>query len=293
LTSDKDASSGWDGHLLDIRKLFAAGPRQRWEADCRRLAFNARLAGDDVLCRVLGRYTFVVDASDVGLAPHLIADGFWEIWVTRLIASRIREGMVCFDAGANVGYYAVLMADLAGETGRLFAAEPVPPTVRLLTRNLHHNGFGSRSEVLPIALGAKSGRATMIMPKGEPKNALIGKVQDAEVESGEFARFDTPLAAIDDLDIPRLDFLKIDAEGAERDIWAGMQRTLDRSPAIQIVMEVNCLRYPDAAAFIGAVRERFQLQTIKGDGTLRPIRTEEVLAATDDVMLYLAADAGA
>jgi FkbM family methyltransferase len=287
--SEQDAAPAWDGQLLDVRELFATGPRPRWESACRRLAFNARLAGDDVLCRVLGRYTFVVDATDVGLAPHLIADGFWEIWVTRLIASRVREGMICFDAGANVGYYAVLMADLAGETGRLFAAEPIPPTCRLLSRNLHHNGFGARAEALPIALGAERGHATLIMPQGEPKNALIGQVQDAEIESGRFARFEAPLVAIDDLDLPRLDFLKIDAEGAERDIWTGMQRTLDRSPGIQIVMEVNCLRYPDAAAFVAAIEDRFPLQAIEGDGNPRPIPAEEVLAATSDVMLYLTA----
>ena len=287
MTFAADPLSDWNGQLLNVRELFSSGPRVRWENACRRLAFNARLAGDDVLCRVLGRYVFAVDASDVGLAPHLIADGFWEIWVTRLIATRVREGMTCLDAGANVGYYSVMMADLSGQTGQVIAVEPVPATCRLLSRNLDHNGFQGRSTVLPIALGAARGEATQVVPQGEPKNAAFGDVQDAEIESGRYARLTAPVSAIDDLDLPRLDFLKIDAEGAEREIWTGMQRTLARSPAVQIVMEVNCLRYPDAADFIGAIEDRFPLQVIAGNGTPQPISAAEVLAATGDTMLYL------
>ena len=194
MKSEADPLTDWNGQLLDVRELFSLGPRARWENACRRLAFNARLSGDDVLCRVLGRYTFVVAASDVGLAPHLIAYGFWEIWVTRLIASRVREGMTCLDVGANVGYYSVLMADLVGQTGQVIAVEPIPTTFRLLSRNLAHNGFlRSLEGMLPLALfAAASGEATLIMPQGEPKNAAFGEVCDDEIESGRYARLSAP-----------------------------------------------------------------------------------------------------
>jgi FkbM family methyltransferase len=273
--------------LIHPRDLFRSDDRVGWENACRRRALHVRLTGDDVLCRTLGRYTMVVDAADAGLAPHLIANGFWEIWIARLMAQRIRPGMVCLDAGANVGYFTVLMADLAGVEGRVIAAEPVPATFRLLERNLEHNGFAPRTEALRAALGAAAGEARLVMPAGEPKNAQVTEADPGGLDSDEYRWVEAPVIAVDDLDLPRLDFAKIDVEGAEAAVWAGMQRTLDRSPNIQIVMEINCRRYPDAAGFLDQLQARFPLRTIDGLGRPQPIAREVALNTPHDVMLYL------
>ncbi len=272
--------------LLDARALFR-GRRKDWEARCRALTFSARLSGDDVLCRALGRYTMLVDAGDVGLAPHLIADGFWEIWITRLIAQTVRPGMVCLDAGANLGYYSVLMADLVGPQGRLVAAEPFAANRRLLERNLHHHGFADRTQVVAAALGAATGQVRMVMPAGEPKNAHVGDVGDERVANGDYVRFDVAEITVDDLDLPRIDFAKIDVEGAEWRVWQGMQKTLDRSPGVRIVIEVNCRRYPQGVDFLETLERRFSLRTIDSHGRPRPISRQAVEDSPVDVMLYL------
>ena len=281
-------ASGWDGSLLKPRELFRSPSRPDWENASRRLTFNARLSGDDILCRVLGKYIFVVDASDVGFAPHLIADGFWEIWITRLIARRVTPGMVCLDAGANIGYYSVLMADLAGAQGKVVAVEPMAANRRLLTRNVGHNGFASRTRIIEAALGASAGEAEFVVPRGEPKNAQIGCVEDALVESGEIGRFRAPVMPIDALELPRLDFVKIDVEGSEEAVWAGMQETIGRSPHIQIVMEINCSRYRDPEAFLRGIEASFPLRVVDGLGEPVPMEFETMLRSPTDVMLYLA-----
>ena len=282
-----DEPGHWDGSLLELRTLFQSDNRIGWENACRRAAFNARLSGNDVLCRVLGRYTFVVDGSDVGLAPHLIADGFWEIWVTSFIARQLRSGMVCLDAGANIGYYTALLADLVGPEGRVIAAEPLPGNRRLLARNLHHNGFAPRVQLIDAALGEADGRAALLVPPGEPKNAFIGMVDESRIASGEFESCPINVTSIDALGIPRLDFVKIDVEASEEAVWAGMQETLERSPDIKIVMEVNCLRYSDAAGFINRIKDRFPLRAIDGGGNARVVTLDELLASSSDVMLAL------
>ena len=89
----------------------------------------ATFVGDQtVLCRTLGRFKMYVSTLDEGLAPHLISDGYWEMWTTRVMTEVVKAGMICIDAGANVGYYSVLMAELVGSGGRVIAAEPVPAT---------------------------------------------------------------------------------------------------------------------------------------------------------------------
>lgn len=284
---DDYAEGSRAGALLDLRQLFKSDDRASWENNCRRLLFNARLTGTDILCRVLGRYAFVVDASDVGLAPHLIASGFWEIWITRFIANAIQPGMVCLDAGANVGYYSVLMADLAGTNGRVVAVEPIPPTFNLLRRNVIHNGYGATTEVVNAALGASAGEVVLIVPRGEPKNAAIGDVGQKSIENGDYRRYAASRMAIDDLNLPRLDFVKIDVEGSEEAIWDGMQQTIARCPGIQIVMEVNCFRYASPEAFLDKIEGRFPLRMIDYLGNAVAVQRQEVLDSPVDVMLYL------
>jgi FkbM family methyltransferase len=191
------------------------------------------------------------------------------------------------DAGANVGYYTILMADLTGPDGRVIAAEPNPATHRLLTRNIDHNGFTQRTTIRNAALGATSGPVRMVMPVGEPKNAHVSGVDPASLDAREYASFDADATTVDDLDLPRLDFAKIDVEGAELEVWRGMQRTIERSPGIQVVMEVNCLRYADPIAFLDEIEARFPLMTIDGIGRPQPIDRDSVLNSVTDVMLYL------
>jgi FkbM family methyltransferase len=276
-----------DWALLDPRQLFSTPNRAKWENDCRRLTFNAPFGKDSILCRILARYKMVVSAADEGLAPHLIGDGFWEIWITRFIADTVKPGMVCIDAGANVGYYTVLMGDLAGPMGKVIAAEPIPDTHSYLTRNVRLNGFDSTTQILPVALGAQSGEVILAVPRGEPKNALVMGGDMPLHEGWQWDEIAAPMLAIDDLDLERLDFIKIDVEGAELDVWAGMQRTIARSPDIKILMEVNCGRYSQAQAFIDSMKNQFQLRAVDYNGHAVPISDAQLLDAYEDVMVYL------
>jgi FkbM family methyltransferase len=276
-----------DWALLDPRAIFAIPNRTHWESEFRRLTFNAVMAKDAVLCRILGRYKVLVSNADEGLGPHLIGDGYWEVWTTRFIAQRVQPGMVCIDAGANLGYYTVLMADMCGPDGRVIAAEPVPQTRDFLTRNVALNGFSHRVEIRPEAFGAEAGEVSIAIPRGEPKNALVEFAGVALHPGWEWDTIKTPMVRIDDLNIPKVDFIKIDVEGAEEALWRGMAQTLDRSPDVQIVMEVNYPRYADPEAFFADIASRFPLRRVDFEGEAAPITVEEIRDANDDVMLYL------
>ena len=163
--------------------------------------------GDDtVLCRSLARFKMFVSTRDEGLAPHIIGDGFWEMWITRAMVNAIGPGMVCIDAGANLGYFTVLMANLAGPDGKVVAIEPIPSTRKLLARNVAINGFGETVEIVGAALGAVAGETTLYMPPGEPKNATICDVQP----DPSWQAFPVLVKPIDSLGLTRVDFVKID-----------------------------------------------------------------------------------
>ena len=273
-----------DWRMVSPRVLFASSDPAVWEGRCRRMTFNAYVGDETVLCRTLARFKMYVSTRDEGLGPHLIGEGYWELWITRFISQVVKPGMVCIDAGANIGYYSVLLADLAYPSGKVIAAEPVPTTLKLLDRNVAINGFWDIVTVLRAAFGAEKGEVSVYVPPGEPKNAMI--LHGAGPEGWSEVR--SPIVRIDDLDLPSVDFVKIDVEGAEVDVWAGMQNTVAANRDIQIVMEVNCNRYRETACeFLTLIEEIFPLRCINDRGEAVPITRDEVLSARYDVMLYL------
>ena len=52
-----------------------------------------------------------------------------------------------------------------------------------------------------------------------------------------------------------VDFIKVDAEGAELGIWRGMAAILARGQPLTVVMEFTPDRYPDPVAFLGEMRQ--------------------------------------
>src|SRR5437879_1311671 len=73
-------------------------------------------------------------------ARRLLA-GAYEPEVSALISGTLRLGMTFIDAGANVGYYTLLAANLVGTHGRVYAFEPDEDAFRYLETNVRSNGI--------------------------------------------------------------------------------------------------------------------------------------------------------
>lgn len=236
------------GRLLRLKEIR----NLQWEelAEASRLRARSTYLGDGrCVCWVLGRYKMFVDTGDRGFAPHVLLDGFWEIWLTRFIAHRVPRGGVAADIGANYGYHTVLMADVVGSQGQVFAFEPNPAAARALTETVEINGFLPRTRIHCAAVGDRSGAARLSVPAGQPKNAhLLSK--DAAAYAGA-ETFEVPVVTIDELfgEERRLDFAKIDAEGAEEAIIGGGRRTFARWQP-DVILEFNPRRASDPAGFL-------------------------------------------
>jgi FkbM family methyltransferase len=267
-------------HLQQIRN----DPRYALECRVRSLTGAVYLGECQALCRVLGRYKMFVDTRDRGLGSHLLLDGYWEIWLTRLIARAVRPGMVCVDVGANLGYYALLMADLAGPQGRMLAIEPNPDVARLLQANLDVNGYGTRSQVMAVALGdGHAASGFLAIPHGEPKNAALIPGAAAGHFAGQAAVVEVPVLAFDSLAEawPRIDIVKIDAEGAEDGILRGMAAMLRRDRPL-LVLEFNAARPYDGHAVLAGLLEIYgAVHRLDSAHGVLPSSVGAVMAATD------------
>jgi FkbM family methyltransferase len=270
--------------VLPLVSLATLNPADRFanEAAIRALCLVAPAGPDANLCRVLGRYKLYVDPHDDGLAPHLMLDGYWEMWVTEALAELIRPGMVVADVGANVGYFSVLMADLVGPTGRVIAFEPNPAVAALLARGITANGFAERATLVPDPLGGKEGApVSLVVPPGDPKNAHVVPGEGGALTT---RRLDG------DRDWSAIELVKIDVEGAEEAVWTGMEGLLAGTTLRTVLLEFTPIRYADPGAFLDRLlAPGFTLGRIDPIRGIESVTAAEVLAGDPhlDQMLVL------
>ena len=183
---------------------------------------------------------FADGPSDQTHSPdfHIYYYGVWEPRTSRVLRRIISAGDVCFDAGANVGWYTILLSHLAGRTGAVHGFEPDPRAFATLSRNLAINEQLTNVVANQVALGRDAGRIVL----NGSANALYSSVYDAP--SGEGTTFEVELITLDDYSrargIDRVDFIKIDVEGSELDVLMGGQALLKNPAAPPIIqMESN------------------------------------------------------
>lgn len=247
----------------------------------------AYLGGNTALCRVLGRYKAYVDTTDVALSSHLMLDGYWEMWVTEAMADLVRPGMVVADIGANVGYFSLLMAELVGPGGRVYAFEPNPRLAELVGKSLLVNGFSRWATIHQTALGDRDGQSVvLVVPPTMPMNAYI-LPPGTDHPDGVVV----PVGRLDSREDWRaIELAKIDVEGAEELIWSGLQGLLDGGRLRTVVLEFNPHRYADPGGFLdrlcagGFVLHHLTL----ANGTVA-VTKDHVLghAGPEDIMLVL------
>jgi FkbM family methyltransferase len=195
------------------------------------------------------------------------------------------------DIGANYGYYTILFGALVGEAGHVYSVEPNPAALSKLHRSVDLNGLASRTTIVPAAAGAADGGEVLLyVPDGEPKNARI--VPTSEPGSADAGAVHVvPRVTIDRCAAAaqRIDFVKIDVEGAEEAVVAGMTQILMRDKP-GLVLEFNAARCCDAGGFIARLRQIYgRICYIDFDGEVVEASTERLLTEQfgHDWLLYL------
>lgn len=157
-----------------------------------------------------------------------------ELPVQNAVSAVLRPGDEFVDVGANVGFFSLLAARLVGSTGRVVAIEALPANVAALEANARRNRLDQISCV-PVAASDQVGQAVLVVAD-HPGGAALEAAGAPPDASG---RLTVETVTIDDLvergviRSPRL--VKIDVEGAEAAVLAGMATTLRRQRPVVIV----------------------------------------------------------
>jgi FkbM family methyltransferase len=176
----------------------------------------------------------------------------------------VGPGAVCVDVGAAAGLYTLALSQLVGVHGAVHSVEPLPFVHPVWTRLLRANEAGNVHQHAG-ALGLAAGKGVMSVPIGRyglvtGRSFLTGRSRGLGSNS-EFCGHVDVLVDVDTLDglgdrigLCRLDFLKIDVEGAELHVLAGGQHTIEKyRPSILVEIEERHIsRYQHSSADIVA-----------------------------------------
>jgi FkbM family methyltransferase len=140
----------------------------------------------------------------------------------------VQPGDLCFDVGANVGNRTELFLALGA---RVVAVEPQPACFRTLRRRY---GADGRVTLVGEALGREAGTAEMLVSDAHPISSLSEEWVRRVEASGRFGahswdeRVRVPITTLDELIDSHGEpaFCKIDVEGYEAEVLAGLSRPL-------------------------------------------------------------------
>lgn len=133
----------------------------------------------------------------------------------------LKEGDVVFDCGAYCGITSYCFSKLVGETGKVYAFEPDPQNHEMLLKNIELHNL---KNVIPVKKGIWSKTDTLYFNiEGALGSSLV------EISTREKPKTDNKIEvtsiydAICEYNIPKVDFIKMDIEGAEINALEGIK----------------------------------------------------------------------
>jgi len=242
---------------------------------------------------------YLIEADDRVLAPKFVMEGVIEADTTGFFLNNIRPDSHCIDVGANFGYYSCIMAKLA-HSGKTVSVEPDPIVFELLRDNLSINWLSS--DLVNGAVSDAEGTLTLYRRHTRSANTSISKPDAGHLQrlgESESTAFEIPAVTIDGIAKKlsgRVDFMKVDVEGAEPLVFAGAKRTIAENPQLQIVMEWSPYQLSDAgfppAEFTRQLAALgLRAGVLLGSSTPRPVSWDEV-AHLDLCNLHLQRNGG-
>ena len=153
---------------------------------------------------------------------------------TRILQDIVKKEMVVVDIGANIGYYTLKLAKLVGEKGKVYAFEPAPDNFSLLIKNIKVNNY-ENVFVVPKAVSNKTGKINLYLCVEHTGDHRIFDSHDGRKS------IEIETVALDDFfsNNERIDFIKMDIQGAEYLALTGMKNLIQGNRKLIIISELS------------------------------------------------------
>ncbi|MFG0248571.1 MAG: FkbM family methyltransferase [Phycisphaeraceae bacterium JB051] len=198
-----------------------------------------KLAGHHEGCRwakIKGGHVLAPIDDYIGRAAYFGGD--LDRKVTWVCSQIVRPGDTVLDIGANIGLVMLPLSRRVGPTGRIHAFEPNPRLIELLNQTIEHNKLENVT-LHPMALGPSTGSLELCIPQVNAGAGSLVRNRMAENCSNVSVPVQTLSNVVTEHNIQQIDFLKIDVEGFEAQVFAGANVMFEKVTPKAILFELN------------------------------------------------------
>jgi FkbM family methyltransferase len=189
------------------------------------------------------------------------------------VAAKVAPGSTVVDAGANIGLITGQLRKAVGPAGHVIAIEPLPANVAALDEFRVDNSFDNL-EIVAAALADREGTVSLRLSRDdETATSPYASITASWINAGEIT---VPTVALDDIvGDRRVDFIKLDVEGAEALALRGATRVLERDRPL-VYCEFNDIIHRDVGSSSAGLLAEF------AEHGYRPVREHRETAARLD-----------
>lgn len=215
-------------NLRTAKDVFLQSPVSEWYASYFR---NEKLFdADHVISSLDNGMKIVLNRHDRCVCYLTRVTGRWDSNETAAINSIVRPGFTVVEVGANFGVHTLRMADLVGSKGAVHTFEANPNVSKYLKQSIALNDLQTRVNVYEKAAGDRA--EDVYLTYG------VANIGGGHLVSNEEGTIPVKMVTLDDeLGSPKIDLLKIDAEGCEAKIIDGAKDIIAASPDMILMME--------------------------------------------------------
>jgi FkbM family methyltransferase len=177
---------------------------------------------------VIDGHTMVLDDKD---SLRLSINGIYEVEQTNYIKALLKEGDCVIDIGANIGYYALVMAKCVGNRGKVFCFEPDKTNFAILKRNVEANQYTDRVILFNDAVSFESGKIKLyISETNRGDHRIYSSDQSREFIEINAVRLDE----VNEVMNCNIKLIKIDIQGSEMIALSSMRKVIEKNKPILI-----------------------------------------------------------
>ena len=170
---------------------------------------------------------------------YLYFAGTFEAGTTNVVRRLLRPDDVTFDVGANIGWYTTLLGFHAPH-GHCHAFEPQPTVFDELAANCRLNGLNTNVTLNKLGVAERHGSATM----HHFRDRSLGHASFSPMLGQSAQAIACEITTIDEYrrahSLERIDFIKVDVEGAELVVLKGAESVFALKPSPMWLLEINC-----------------------------------------------------
>ncbi len=196
--------------------------------------------------------------------------GEYERDTNSVLARYVKPGDTVVEAGANMGSESILIGRLVG-AGQVYCFEPNPYTFERLKINIAINELAN-VHAYDYALGEQNGNISFnIYPKGFCNPGMSSKYMETADSKKITVVQKTLDTFVAENNISKVDFIKMDIQGAEMDMLLGAAATIATHKPI--IFTEACEPYNNTRELYDKLKQQgYDIHLITGDRT-EPMRT--------------------